>query len=153
MSESKSTGLDIPSPSLLGSSKCSEKITGDVTCGTCNQKHLTADSQNEQKAALKVCLDTLFFDDNMSRPLTLSSLKVLNEAKSKLSEADALFIEGLCLPGSHESFKYFFQAEQKGCDHPILHMLIGECYRSGNRGVAADATKALQYYDKAIKGM
>lgn len=111
-------------------------------------------SEQQQAEALKTCLDTLFYEDGSFRPITLHSLELLKDAKKHLDEANTLFIAGILpLLGGRLSAKHLIEAEEKGCDHPILYCLLGECYKVGQAGIAKDDTKAMEYYDKAIEGM
>lgn len=112
------------------------------------------DAAHQEEVALQACLDVLLYVDAASRPLTHNSLKRLNDAMMKLSEANRLFIEGVrAFIRGGSPYKYLSQAEQEGCDHPILHYFLAECHKQGDKGVAKNSTKALVYYDKAIQGV
>lgn len=104
-------------------------------------------------AVLQTCLNQFFYEDGLTKPLSLNTLQFVAEAKENLNEAGALLLEGvLHFVRSAKPFKYLSQATEKGCDHPLLHYCLGECYRRGDKGVAKDATKAFECYDKAVGG-
>lgn len=106
--------------------------------------------KENQQANLSACLDTLVYQDGECKPLTHRMLKYLEEAKARLDEASALFIEGL--HNITHGFRLFSEAEEKGCEHPVLYYFMGECYRKGEKGATQDFSKASDYYDMAIKG-
>lgn len=117
-------------------------------------------SQHQEDASLQACLDALFYEDGECRPLTVNTLQLINESKEKLGEASSLFIEGtLRFLRDALPFEVLSQAEEKGCDHPTLHYLLGKCYvpvpapyQRVEKGVVRNPSKALEHYSKAIKG-
>lgn len=110
--------------------------------------------QHQEDATVEECLDILLYNDDQQRPLTLNSLYSLVVRKRMIVGPAGLFIKGIRqFDRDKASFKCFAQAEKEGCDHPILHYFLGECYRLGDKGVNKDTSRALEYYDKAIKGM
>lgn len=103
--------------------------------------------------ALQTCLDALLYPDILSRPLTHNTLKIIDNAQTKLDHSDALFVEGLRqFSRADAPWLLLSEAEKKGCDHPLLPYFIGLCYRDGGKGVAKCSSKALEYYNKCIKG-
>lgn len=108
-------------------------------------------SSDQSLSILNSCLDILLYQDGNRRPLTPSLLKLAEDAKSKVGEANALFLEGLCFPGGR--LKRFLEAEAKGCDHPVMYYFMGECHRGGDDAVEENDNQALVYYDKAIAGI
>lgn len=81
--------------------------------------------------------------------LTHYILKVANESKRVVGEANALLIEGLLqFDLETDMLKTFLEAEQKGCDHPLLYHYIAEYYRLKNE----DVSKVFEYSAKAISG-
>lgn len=135
-------------------SKRSIHSSAEVKCNTLDGSEKIKLNEMEEVTALHDCLDVLLYEDGMCKPLTHSTLTQLKHAKSKMSEANALFIEGvrLCNTIAVTTFKHLTEAEERGCDHPILYYHIAECYTWGDRGVAKDAVKASKYHDMAIAG-
>lgn len=107
------------------------------------------------QTTIQVCLDALLYEDNEPRQLTYRSLKVLQDAKMIIGEANALFIEGIRLY-YHQSrlsaFKCFSEGAKRGCVHPLLYYFMGECYRYSGQSSNTEGAKALEYYEKAIQG-
>lgn len=97
---------------------------------------------------LNNCLDSLLYQDGKRRPLTHNTLKLIEDAKSKVGEANALFLKGLI--SSADRFELLSTAEGKGCEHPIMYYFLGAFY---SRGVGKSESKAIEYCDKAIAGM
>lgn len=112
------------------------------------------DDKESQQAALTACLKARFYDDDGDfKPLTHNVLQLMEEAKSKINEADALFIDGVRWCQCPDiAFKYLSEAEMKGCDHPVLYYLIGNLYRIGSKTVIKDGKKAFDYYSKSFGG-
>lgn len=111
--------------------------------------------KEEQRTTVEACVKALLYDDLSLRPISLTTHKFIMEAKVKLGEANALFIEGVrqykyWLPNS--LFKYFSEAEAKGCEHPLLYYFIGQYYLTTNNGTPEDLDKAIEYYNKLRKG-
>lgn len=106
------------------------------------------------QVALHAYLEAFLDEYGCPRPYTYRTHLLLETLKPKLGEANALLIEGLRQYNTgNVPFVYLSQAKEKGCDHPFLHLYLGYCYSSGDRGVALNGLKALECYDKAIQGM
>lgn len=102
---------------------------------------------------LNKCLDALMYQNAELRPPTHSTLRLIEDAKSKLGEANASLIEGIRMfKFDQASFKWFAKAEEKGCKHPALYYFMGMCYADGGTGVDKDDSKTLEYYDMTIAG-
>lgn len=114
---------------------------------TSNVSHLDDPSQT----SLNSYLDVLLYQDGELKPLTHNTLKLIEDVKSHVDEANALFLEGLC--SFRNRLELLSTAEKKGCDHPIMYYFLGECYKTGDKGVKKDNHKSLEYYTKAIAGM
>lgn len=98
-------------------------------------------------------LATLLYQNGTLRELTHRTLNLIEETKTKVGEANAWLLEGIRqFNVSSDPFKYFTEAEEKGCSHSALHHFIGECYRRGDRGVGKCINKAQQYYGQAFLG-
>lgn len=116
----------------------------------------TGDS--DQDAVLDVVLSALFYGIGERKPLTRNTLKLIEESKPALGEANSLLVEGVLqlglFQGSGESVvkRYFIKAEEKGCNHSILYHYLGECYYKGKMGIARNVPIALEYYTRAIAG-
>lgn len=107
----------------------------------------------EKQVALDACLNVLVYKDGTEKSLTHSTLKLIKESRPKIGEANALFLEGLQRHfGLRPAFKYFSEAEKKGCNHPLLCYYMGICYHSSG-GVPRDVIKASECFGKAINGM
>lgn len=102
--------------------------------------------------ALHACLDALLSQDGTLKDITRSTLQLVTEAKTKMGEADALFISGLLLMAKCAPISLLTEAAEKGCKHPILPYVMGECYRLGKKGIIASSEEALMYYGKSIRG-
>lgn len=109
-----------------------------------------------RQVALNTCLKELLGQDGRRKRNQSGDDMALEAALVEVGEADALFIEGLrnmsYYSQSEISFKLFSEAEEKGCNHPVLYYFLGEYFRSGKVGTARDIAKAVHYYDMAIKG-
>lgn len=102
------------------------------------------------QAILNACLDALFYHDGKAKLLTHNTLRLIEDAISRVGEANALFLEGL--RSSADDLNYLLEAEMKGCDHPVLYYTLGSLYSCDDRFNDMNITKTLDYYDKAIKG-
>lgn len=112
------------------------------------------EEKDDEPIALNACLNALLYQDGGIRNFTHTTLKMIEESKGKLGEANTLFIEGIRRFAYHDiAFKYLSEAEKKGCKHPVLYYFLGDCYRSGYKGVDVDDDKALHYFNKAMEGM
>lgn len=107
-------------------------------------------SSDPPLSILDTCLDALFYQDGELKFLTHNTPNLIEDAKSQVGEANALFLAGSCSRAGR--LKYFVAAEEKGCDHPILYYSMAECYRRGDKDIGMDKTKAIEYYNKAIAG-
>lgn len=104
--------------------------------------------------AVEACLDALLYQGWIERPLTISILNLLEDAKPIMGEANALLIEGIRqFSWRSIPMKHFFQAEEKGCDHPILHVYLSLLYDSSPRGTTKSADKVFEHCIKAIQGL
>lgn len=109
---------------------------------------------NERSSSLlSDCLGALLYQDGEHKPLTHSTLKRIEDAKSKLDVANALFLDGIGrLERDPVPSKILSEAEEKGCNHPILYYFLGQCH-SRERSDEYNEAKAIEYYMKAIAGM
>lgn len=129
-------------------------VTADFNL-TITAELIKGDRSDDQQASFNTCFDALLYQDGCPKPLTCSTLQCLEASKAILCEADTLFLEGIRRyhQGDDSPFKYFSQAEEKGCKHPALYYYLGECYGVSTRGVTSNHAASLEYYDKAIAGM
>lgn len=103
-------------------------------------------SQSVEKA-LRMLLDS----NGELRPLTPYALDLVEEAQDTDSP-DAHILQGLIEFSRDGGFNHFREAELSGSTHPVLHHLLGECYRLGSAAGVKDVIKAVEYYEKAIQG-
>lgn len=109
-----------------------------------------------QETTLNACLDVLLYPDGSRKDLTHTTLKLIEEARPKMGEANALFVEGLRLFNYQDApLKYFAEAESKGCNHPILYYYMTLCYTDPfkGRGTRGNRLKEVEYYTKSLGGM
>lgn len=101
------------------------------------------------------CVNALLYQDGVHRYPHTGLLKQIKDVKEQVGKANALFLEGLrqFVYDSLTPFEHLAEAEEKGCNHPVMYYFLGECYSKGTRGIAKDATKAFEYYTKALGGM
>lgn len=102
---------------------------------------------------LNTCLDALLYQDGLIKCRTHTTLKLIEETKAKVGEAYALFLEGIrYFKIGTTSFRVFSEAEDKGCEHPILFYFMGLCYKDGLSGATTNNRKAFEYLAKSIGG-
>lgn len=99
--------------------------------------------------------NALFYkdEDDNKRVINHHTLKIINNLKKSLSEADGLLIEGILgLYFDRDCNKYFIESEKKGCHHPLLYHYLGRIYCLGQEDVVTDHNKAIEYFTKAVAG-
>lgn len=98
----------------------STRVTGSEDTPNVSLHNETAET------ILETCLDVLFYQDGMRKPLTHCTLKLIENAKTRVGQANSLFLEGLTT--SKDGIKSFLEAEDKGCNRPLLLYLLGDYY-------------------------
>lgn len=147
---------DVPSTQLV----CGNENSSDFDDGSSG-----ATRDGPCLATLNACLDVLVYQDGALKPVTSNTIKLIEEAKGKLSEANALFIKGILVYEGNDilhyqpqqtdllAYEYLSEAHTKGCQHPILYYFLGECCRRVYDGEESIIARGLQFYDMAAKGM
>lgn len=145
---------------VLGVKRSRQAISNDDTpsASACpvssGESRIAVELRDPSLTALNDCIEALLYQDGAFRSLTHSTLKLLEDTKARVGEVNALFLEGLHAFGRQRaSFKYFLEAEEKGCTHPVLYFFMGDCFDLGLGGIEKNAAKALEYYTKSIEGM
>lgn len=111
---------------------------------------------NNQHALVNAYLTAVLYQDGHVRPFTMSALKVVEECKAKLDQPHALLVEGIhqrhFANFGGDSFKCFTEAEEMGCDHPVLYYYLGDYYQRIGTGAEEDFGMAIEYFTKGIHG-
>lgn len=105
---------------------------------------------NDVGFLIDAALAALVDECGIRRFLTHSTLRRI-AAVIKTGHPNALMMKGIeKYEFITEPFKYFHEAESKGCCHPLLYYYLGECYRIGDPETDEDFDKSFAYYCKAI---
>lgn len=101
-------------------------------------------SDDKTRTILEKAACVSLYDDGAPRPRTCASIRLLDEAVAT-GHSDALVLKAIV--ERRNTLKHFFEAESKGCTHPLLVFTLGDYfYGRGQYDIA------YEYLNKAIMG-
>lgn len=117
---------------------------------------MTENRRRSQEKRLTTVLDVLLYDDGWRKDLTRKSNDFIDTATAALSRSYTLLVDGIVhFTTATFARRLLVEAEAEGCDHPILYYYLGKCFCDsvqGNNDVVNPASKAIEYYMKAVAG-
>lgn len=120
-------------------------------CSNDDEPSLTANET--QETIIEKCLNQLLDHQGEFISQTATTRQMLDRAIAKLDQANALFIEVL---RDHEFDRNIFsrlsEAENLGCNHPILYYFMGKYLLRGCYIADWDPSETFEYLDKALAG-
>lgn len=106
-----------------------------------------------QDDALNEVLSALVYGDGSCKPIVHRTLKLYNDLKEVMGEANSLFVEALLERNTPYYSTLLLEARAKGCHHPVFYRHLAHCYYNGSKSIPQDTSKALDYGIKAVSGM
>lgn len=103
-----------------------------------------------QDDLLNHVLDAIVYSDKQLKDITHSTLKLIDDSRSRLGEASASFVEAILWYNMMvDPIQVLSDIEENGCHHPLLYRYLAQSHSHGDR---RDDSKVFEYCDKAASG-